>query len=151
MLCWWKLLQLSSSSCDSFQQPRICPRSTGYFCQRLYSGYNDQILPLNIFKVFLQRNYFKMFFKMFLNVGDFFFSLAAYGYTPLITWKEFQSCMPWEIAILVGGGFALADGCEVMQFIEDLCNQHDPHQTQFRHAVDSRLFSYFSKLFLQQY
>lgn len=27
--------------------------------------------------------------------------------------------MPWEIAILVGGGFALADGCEVMQFIED--------------------------------
>lgn len=73
MLCWWKLLQLSSSSCDSFQQPRICPRSTGCFCQRLYSGYNDQILPLNIFKVFLQRNYFKMFFKMFLNVGDFFF------------------------------------------------------------------------------
>uniref|UniRef100_A0A8B9ZJL4 Solute carrier family 13 member 1 n=1 Tax=Anas platyrhynchos TaxID=8839 RepID=A0A8B9ZJL4_ANAPL len=38
---------------------------------------------------------------------------TAYGYTPLITWKEFQSCMPWEIAILVGGGFALADGCEV--------------------------------------
>lgn len=48
-----------------------------------------------------------------------FFSLAVFGYTPLITWKEFQSCMPWEIAILVGGGFALADGCEVMQFIED--------------------------------
>uniref|UniRef100_A0A669P106 Solute carrier family 13 member 1 n=1 Tax=Phasianus colchicus TaxID=9054 RepID=A0A669P106_PHACC len=38
---------------------------------------------------------------------------TAFGYTPLITWKEFQSCMPWEIAILVGGGFALADGCEV--------------------------------------
>ncbi|XP_043943262.1 solute carrier family 13 member 1 [Protopterus annectens] len=34
------------------------------------------------------------------------------AYTPLITWKEFQSCMPWEIALLVGGGFALADGCE---------------------------------------
>ncbi|NWI13671.1 S13A1 protein, partial [Crypturellus soui] len=38
---------------------------------------------------------------------------TGFGYTPLITWKEFQSCMPWEIAILVGGGFALADGCEV--------------------------------------
>ncbi|XP_060100530.1 solute carrier family 13 member 1 [Heteronotia binoei] len=37
----------------------------------------------------------------------------AFDYTPLITWKEFQACMPWEIAILVGGGFALADGCEV--------------------------------------
>ncbi|ETE67867.1 Solute carrier family 13 member 1, partial [Ophiophagus hannah] len=32
--------------------------------------------------------------------------------SPLISWKEFQACMPWEIAILVGGGFALADGCE---------------------------------------
>ncbi|KFQ96224.1 Solute carrier family 13 member 1, partial [Nipponia nippon] len=40
------------------------------------------------------------------------------GYTPLITWKEFQSCMPWEIAILVGGGFALADGCEVSKLSE---------------------------------
>ncbi|XP_062991075.1 solute carrier family 13 member 1 [Elgaria multicarinata webbii] len=36
----------------------------------------------------------------------------VYDYTSLITWKEFQACMPWEIAILVGGGFALADGCE---------------------------------------
>ncbi|KAM6436466.1 solute carrier family 13 member 1 isoform 1-T1 [Liasis olivaceus] len=36
----------------------------------------------------------------------------VFDYTPLITWKEFQACMPWEIAILVGGGFALADGCE---------------------------------------
>lgn len=34
------------------------------------------------------------------------------AYTPLITWKDFQSCMPWEIGLLVGGGFALADGCE---------------------------------------
>nr|XP_056703172.1 solute carrier family 13 member 1 [Euleptes europaea] len=39
----------------------------------------------------------------------------AFDYTPLITWKEFQACMPWEIAILVGGGFAIADGCEVSQ------------------------------------
>ncbi|NXQ96255.1 S13A1 protein, partial [Sagittarius serpentarius] len=43
---------------------------------------------------------------------------TVFGYTPLITWKEFQSCMPWEIAILVGGGFALADGCEVSKLSE---------------------------------
>ncbi|KAK1168985.1 solute carrier family 13 member 1 [Acipenser oxyrinchus oxyrinchus] len=34
------------------------------------------------------------------------------SYTTLITWKEFRSCMPWEIALLVGGGFALAQGTE---------------------------------------
>ncbi|XP_016068810.1 PREDICTED: solute carrier family 13 member 1 [Miniopterus natalensis] len=38
--------------------------------------------------------------------------IVAFDYSPLITWKEFQACMPWDIAILVGGGFALADGCE---------------------------------------
>uniref|UniRef100_A0A8C9RDD3 Solute carrier family 13 member 4 n=1 Tax=Scleropages formosus TaxID=113540 RepID=A0A8C9RDD3_SCLFO len=32
---------------------------------------------------------------------------------PMITWKDFQSLMPWEIVILVGGGYALAAGCKV--------------------------------------
>nr|XP_033814623.1 solute carrier family 13 member 1 isoform X1 [Geotrypetes seraphini] len=36
----------------------------------------------------------------------------SFDYAPLITWREFQKSMPWEIAILVGGGFALAQGCE---------------------------------------
>ncbi|XP_028668396.2 solute carrier family 13 member 1 [Erpetoichthys calabaricus] len=36
-----------------------------------------------------------------------------YSYSTLISWKEFQACMPWEIALLVGGGFALAEGSEV--------------------------------------
>ncbi|KFQ23217.1 Solute carrier family 13 member 1, partial [Merops nubicus] len=48
------------------------------------------------------------------------------GYTPLITWKEFQSCMPWEIAILVGGGFALADGCEVSKLSEWVASKLSP-------------------------
>uniref|UniRef100_A0A8C5TMM6 Solute carrier family 13 member 1 n=1 Tax=Malurus cyaneus samueli TaxID=2593467 RepID=A0A8C5TMM6_9PASS len=48
------------------------------------------------------------------------------GYTPLITWKEFQSCMPWEIAILVGGGFALADGCEVSKLSEWVASKLTP-------------------------
>ncbi|XP_053572642.1 solute carrier family 13 member 1 isoform X2 [Bombina bombina] len=38
--------------------------------------------------------------------------ITSVEYVPLITWKEFQACMPWDIAILVGGGFALAKGCE---------------------------------------
>ncbi|KAK7896000.1 hypothetical protein WMY93_021325 [Mugilogobius chulae] len=33
--------------------------------------------------------------------------------TPMITWKDFQKLMPWEIVILVGGGYALAAGCKV--------------------------------------
>ncbi|XP_049669573.1 solute carrier family 13 member 1 isoform X2 [Accipiter gentilis] len=51
---------------------------------------------------------------------------TAFGYTPLITWKEFQSCMPWEIAILVGGGFALADGCEVSKLSEWVASKLTP-------------------------
>ncbi|MED6234140.1 hypothetical protein ATANTOWER_023074 [Ataeniobius toweri] len=31
----------------------------------------------------------------------------------MITWKDFQRLMPWEIVILVGGGYALAAGCKV--------------------------------------
>ncbi|EPY80048.1 solute carrier family 13 member 4 [Camelus ferus] len=32
------------------------------------------------------------------------------GMEPIITWKDFQKTMPWEIVILVGGGYALASG-----------------------------------------
>lgn len=31
----------------------------------------------------------------------------------MITWKDFQKTMPWEIVILVGGGYALASGSKV--------------------------------------
>uniref|UniRef100_A0A8C3EGF3 Solute carrier family 13 member 1 n=1 Tax=Corvus moneduloides TaxID=1196302 RepID=A0A8C3EGF3_CORMO len=51
---------------------------------------------------------------------------TVFGYMPLITWKEFQSCMPWEIAILVGGGFALADGCEVSKLSEWVASKLTP-------------------------
>ncbi|TFK01532.1 E3 ubiquitin-protein ligase RNF167-like protein [Platysternon megacephalum] len=33
---------------------------------------------------------------------------------PIITWKDFQKTMPWEIVVLVGGGYALAAGCKVL-------------------------------------
>ncbi|KAJ8006527.1 hypothetical protein DPEC_G00108180 [Dallia pectoralis] len=32
---------------------------------------------------------------------------------PMITWGDFQKLMPWEIVVLVGGGYALAAGCKV--------------------------------------
>ncbi|XP_032652036.1 solute carrier family 13 member 4 isoform X2 [Chelonoidis abingdonii] len=31
---------------------------------------------------------------------------------PIITWTDFQKTMPWEIVVLVGGGYALAAGCK---------------------------------------
>uniref|UniRef100_A0A8C5QTZ8 Solute carrier family 13 member 4 n=1 Tax=Leptobrachium leishanense TaxID=445787 RepID=A0A8C5QTZ8_9ANUR len=31
---------------------------------------------------------------------------------PMLTWSEFQRHMPWEVVILVGGGYALAAGCK---------------------------------------
>uniref|UniRef100_UPI0037E73C32 solute carrier family 13 member 4 n=1 Tax=Semicossyphus pulcher TaxID=241346 RepID=UPI0037E73C32 len=49
-----------------------------------------------------------------------FSSSSSYRHTgdddplaPMITWKDFQRLMPWEIVILVGGGYALAAGCKV--------------------------------------
>ncbi|XP_053409784.1 solute carrier family 13 member 1 [Nycticebus coucang] len=52
--------------------------------------------------------------------------IVAFDYSPLITWKEFQSFMPWDIAILVGGGFALADGCEVSGLSQWIGNKLSP-------------------------
>lgn len=52
--------------------------------------------------------------------------IVAFDYSPLITWKEFQAFMPWDIAILVGGGFALADGCEVSGLSKWMANTLSP-------------------------
>uniref|UniRef100_A0A452S740 Solute carrier family 13 member 3 n=1 Tax=Ursus americanus TaxID=9643 RepID=A0A452S740_URSAM len=32
---------------------------------------------------------------------------------PLLTWKKVQDTVPWNIILLLGGGFAMAKGCEV--------------------------------------
>ncbi|KAM4748881.1 solute carrier family 13 member 1 [Rhinophrynus dorsalis] len=74
-----------------------------------------------------------------LLLGLLFFIIPAYpwtkttsgksnsiSYVPLITWKEFQACMPWDIAILVGGGFALAEGCEVSGLSQWIGNKMIP-------------------------
>ncbi|XP_060743129.1 solute carrier family 13 member 1 [Tachysurus vachellii] len=53
-----------------------------------------------------------------LLLGMLFFIIPANwptadNYNSMISWKEFQACMPWEICLLVGGGFALAEGTKV--------------------------------------
>lgn len=53
-----------------------------------------------------------------LLLGFLFFLLPSHKlnadhYEALITWKDFQACMPWEISLLVGGGFALAEGTKI--------------------------------------
>ena len=42
----------------------------------------------------------------------------------MISWKEFQACMPWEVALLVGGGFALAEGTQVPYCLKSLHSSH---------------------------
>ncbi|XP_055506027.1 solute carrier family 13 member 4-like [Leucoraja erinacea] len=45
---------------------------------------------------------------------------------PLINWKDFQKHMPWEIVILVGGGYALAAGCKVSGLSDWIGRQMEP-------------------------
>ncbi|KAJ0029307.1 hypothetical protein NQD34_004304 [Periophthalmus magnuspinnatus] len=49
-----------------------------------------------------------------LLLGVVFFIVPAHGpykkYDTMISWREFQASMPWTVALLVGGGFALAEG-----------------------------------------
>uniref|UniRef100_A0A669EIZ9 Solute carrier family 13 member 1 n=1 Tax=Oreochromis niloticus TaxID=8128 RepID=A0A669EIZ9_ORENI len=51
-----------------------------------------------------------------LVLGVLLFFVPAHGpsrkYESMISWKEFQASMPWQVALLVGGGFALAKGAE---------------------------------------
>ncbi|XP_042352426.1 LOW QUALITY PROTEIN: solute carrier family 13 member 1 [Plectropomus leopardus] len=49
-----------------------------------------------------------------LLLGLLLFIIPAYGpsrrYEAMISWSDFQTSMPWKVALLVGGGFALAEG-----------------------------------------
>ncbi|KAF7242741.1 Solute carrier family 13 member 4 [Varanus komodoensis] len=44
--------------------------------------------------------------------GDVANSTDSSSRGPIITWKDFEKTMPWEIVVLVGGGYALAAGCK---------------------------------------
>lgn len=51
-----------------------------------------------------------------LLLGLVFFIVPAHRpsrkYESMISWEEFSVSMPWNVALLVGGGFALAEGTE---------------------------------------
>lgn len=51
---------------------------------------------------------------LFFDTGDGEKSTDINTLDPIITWKDFQKTMPWEIVVLVGGGYALAAGCKVL-------------------------------------
>uniref|UniRef100_A0A667WYG7 Solute carrier family 13 member 1 n=1 Tax=Myripristis murdjan TaxID=586833 RepID=A0A667WYG7_9TELE len=51
-----------------------------------------------------------------LLLGLLLFIIPAASSLPaeaMIRWTDFQASMPWEVALLVGGGFALAEGTKV--------------------------------------
>ncbi|KAL4004042.1 collagen type VI alpha [Sarotherodon galilaeus] len=51
-----------------------------------------------------------------LVLGILLFIVPSHGpsrkYEAMISWKEFQASMPWQVALMVSGGFALAKGAE---------------------------------------
>ncbi|NXS43496.1 S13A4 protein, partial [Balaeniceps rex] len=49
---------------------------------------------------------------LYFDTGDGEKSTDINPLDPIITWKDFQKTMPWEIVVLVGGGYALAAGCK---------------------------------------
>uniref|UniRef100_A0A3Q2FNW7 Solute carrier family 13 member 1 n=1 Tax=Cyprinodon variegatus TaxID=28743 RepID=A0A3Q2FNW7_CYPVA len=48
-----------------------------------------------------------------LVLGLLFFIFFSVNAEAMITWEEFRSSMPWMVVLLVGGGFALAEGTKV--------------------------------------
>nr|KAF6423773.1 solute carrier family 13 member 3 [Rousettus aegyptiacus] len=45
---------------------------------------------------------------------------------PLLTWKKAQDAVPWNIMLLLGGGFAMAKGCEESGLSVWISNQLHP-------------------------
>lgn len=74
------------------------------------------------FQVFVNHKYYMILFPQILLYWHFFCQFKILDddsesdpLAPMITWKDFQRLMPWEIVILVGGGYALAAGCKVLR------------------------------------
>ncbi|KAG9350176.1 hypothetical protein JZ751_026529, partial [Albula glossodonta] len=57
-----------------------------------------------------------------------FFKADAEPCPALLTWKDVQNKLPWNIVLLLGGGFALAKGSEVSGLSKWLGNQMTPLQ-----------------------
>uniref|UniRef100_A0A665U401 Solute carrier family 13 member 1 n=1 Tax=Echeneis naucrates TaxID=173247 RepID=A0A665U401_ECHNA len=59
-----------------------------------------------------------------LLLGLLLFIVPAHGpsrkYETMISWGEFQASMPWKVALLVGGGFALAEASGLSLWVAEL-------------------------------
>ncbi|XP_028276480.1 solute carrier family 13 member 4 [Parambassis ranga] len=91
------------------REPGFVPGWTSLFEKKGYRT-DATVSVLLGFLLFLipARRPFSSFTSMCRNSEIYADPLA-----PMITWKDFQRLMPWEIVILVGGGYALAAGCKV--------------------------------------
>lgn len=47
------------------------------------------------------------------QLGPFLYLAPNSETEPLLSWKKAQETVPWNIILLLGGGFAMAKGCEV--------------------------------------
>lgn len=48
-----------------------------------------------------------------MRPGSFLYLAPNSETVPLLSWKKAQETVPWNIILLLGGGFAMAKGCEV--------------------------------------
>uniref|UniRef100_A0A669CA74 Solute carrier family 13 member 1 n=1 Tax=Oreochromis niloticus TaxID=8128 RepID=A0A669CA74_ORENI len=66
--------------------------------------------------LFPHKSYYITDATVALVLGVLLFIVPANGpskkYESMISWKEFQASMPWQVALMVSGGFALAKGAE---------------------------------------
>uniref|UniRef100_A0AAZ1XJJ1 Solute carrier family 13 member 1 n=1 Tax=Oreochromis aureus TaxID=47969 RepID=A0AAZ1XJJ1_OREAU len=64
----------------------------------------------------ISKSYYITDATVALVLGVLLFIVPANGpskkYESMISWKEFQASMPWQVALMVSGGFALAKGAE---------------------------------------
>lgn len=54
-----------------------------------------------------------LLFGWVLDMGSSPFLAPNTETQPLLTWRKAQETVPWNIILLLGGGFAMAKGCEV--------------------------------------
>uniref|UniRef100_A0A668RYN0 Solute carrier family 13 member 1 n=1 Tax=Oreochromis aureus TaxID=47969 RepID=A0A668RYN0_OREAU len=76
-----------------------------------------------------------------LVLGILLFIVPSHGpsrkYESMISWEEFQASMPWQVALMVSGGFALAKGAEESGLSLWLARLMTPLEV----ASNARLFS----------